>query len=89
METACLSEMLVSTYKSTRRHNPEQHRHLHDRDNLKFILCFDQKEVVWMKLLHEISFMQLISSLCDPSKKTVKRKLVTEEWVKSITLGEY
>jgi hypothetical protein len=26
METVCFSETLVSTYESTRRHNPEQHR---------------------------------------------------------------
>jgi hypothetical protein len=32
METVCFSETLVSTYKSTRRYNPEeQHRHLHRR----------------------------------------------------------
>jgi hypothetical protein len=41
METLCFSEMLVSTYKSTRRHNPEdQHRHLHRRENLKFHIEF-------------------------------------------------
>jgi hypothetical protein len=29
METACFSETLVSTYKSTQRYNPEeQHRHI-------------------------------------------------------------
>jgi hypothetical protein len=27
METECFSETLVSTYESTRRHNPEEHRH--------------------------------------------------------------
>jgi hypothetical protein len=26
----CFSETLVSTYESTRRHNPEQHRHKHN-----------------------------------------------------------
>jgi hypothetical protein len=36
MEEVYSSETLVSTYKSTRRCNPEdQHRHLHRRDNLK------------------------------------------------------
>jgi hypothetical protein len=36
MERVCFSEMLVSAYKSTRRHNPEeQHRHLYRRENLK------------------------------------------------------
>jgi hypothetical protein len=36
METVCFSETLVSTYKSTRRYNPEdQHRHLRRRENLK------------------------------------------------------
>jgi hypothetical protein len=36
METVCFSETLVFTYESTRRHNPEQHYHLHRRQNLKF-----------------------------------------------------
>jgi hypothetical protein len=27
MEAACSSETLVSTYESTRRHNPEERRH--------------------------------------------------------------
>jgi hypothetical protein len=27
METACFSRTLVSIFESTRRHNPEQHRH--------------------------------------------------------------
>jgi hypothetical protein len=36
IEAVCLSETLASTYKSTRRHSPEdQHRHLHRRENLK------------------------------------------------------
>jgi hypothetical protein len=36
METVCFSETSVSTYKTARRHNPEeQHRHLHRRENLK------------------------------------------------------
>jgi hypothetical protein len=36
METVCLSETLVSTYKSTRLYYPEdQHRHLHRRENRK------------------------------------------------------
>jgi hypothetical protein len=36
METVgqCFSETLVSTYKSTRRYNPED-QHLHRRENLK------------------------------------------------------
>jgi hypothetical protein len=34
-ERACFSETSVSTYQSTRRHNPEQHRHPHRRENLK------------------------------------------------------
>jgi hypothetical protein len=39
MGAVCFSEMLVSIYESTRRHNPEeQHRHLHRRDNLKFLI---------------------------------------------------
>jgi hypothetical protein len=36
MKTVCFTETSVSTYKSTRRHNPEdQHRHFHCRENLK------------------------------------------------------
>jgi hypothetical protein len=35
MDTVCFSETLVSTYESIRRHNTEQHRHLHSRENLK------------------------------------------------------
>jgi hypothetical protein len=36
METVCSSETLVSTFKSTRRNNPEdQHHHLHRSENLK------------------------------------------------------
>jgi hypothetical protein len=36
METVCFSETSVSTYKSTRRHDPEdQQRHLPRRDNLR------------------------------------------------------
>jgi hypothetical protein len=36
METVCFSEMLVSAYESTRRHNPEEERrHLHRCENLK------------------------------------------------------
>jgi hypothetical protein len=36
METVCFSETLLSTYESTRRHNPEeQHRHPHRRENLR------------------------------------------------------
>jgi hypothetical protein len=35
METTCFSETLVSTYESTRRHNPEQqHRNPHRHENL-------------------------------------------------------
>jgi hypothetical protein len=34
MET-CFSEML-STYRSTQRHSPEEHRHPHRRENVKF-----------------------------------------------------
>lgn len=53
MEAECFSEMLASTYKPTWRHNLEdQHRHLHNCENLKshinntvqqigtFFLCF-------------------------------------------------
>jgi hypothetical protein len=37
MEAVCSSETKVSTYESTRRHNPEeQHRQLHHRENLKY-----------------------------------------------------
>jgi hypothetical protein len=32
METVCFSDALVSTYESTRRHNPEE---VHRRENLK------------------------------------------------------
>jgi hypothetical protein len=32
---SCSIETLVSTYKSTWRHKPEQHRHLHRRENLR------------------------------------------------------
>jgi hypothetical protein len=37
MKTVYFSETLVSTYKSTRRHDPEQqqHRHLHSSEKLK------------------------------------------------------
>jgi hypothetical protein len=35
METVCFPEMLLSTHESTRRHNPEEHRHLHRRENDK------------------------------------------------------
>jgi hypothetical protein len=35
MEVVCFSETLVSTYESTRRYNPEQHRHLHRCQNPK------------------------------------------------------
>jgi hypothetical protein len=31
----CFSETMVSTYESTRRHNPEQRRHSHRSENLK------------------------------------------------------
>jgi hypothetical protein len=41
----------VSTYESTQHHNPEE-KHL--------LLCADQQEIVWMTLLHETSFMQLL-----------------------------
>jgi hypothetical protein len=41
MEEICSSELLVPTYKSTPRHNPEDcHWHLHCHENLKFHLCF-------------------------------------------------
>jgi hypothetical protein len=36
METVSFSETSVSAYESTRRHNPEQHRLLHLRENLKY-----------------------------------------------------
>jgi hypothetical protein len=36
METVCLSETLVSTYESTWRHSPEEHRHPHSHKNLKY-----------------------------------------------------
>jgi hypothetical protein len=32
METVCFSEILVSTYESTRRYNSEQHRHPHHHE---------------------------------------------------------
>jgi hypothetical protein len=36
MQTVRFSEILGSTYESTRRHNPEErHQHLHRRENLK------------------------------------------------------
>jgi hypothetical protein len=35
MEAVCPSETLLSTYESTRRHNPEQYHTLHRRENLK------------------------------------------------------
>jgi hypothetical protein len=36
MEAVCSSETLVPTYKSTRRHNPENHnQQLHRRENLR------------------------------------------------------
>jgi hypothetical protein len=35
-EAVCFSRMLVCTYKSTWRYNPEdQHQHLHLRENLR------------------------------------------------------
>jgi hypothetical protein len=35
MEAVCSSKTLISTYKSTRRYNPEdQHRHPHRRENV-------------------------------------------------------
>jgi hypothetical protein len=63
MEAVCSSETMISTYKSTRRHNPEeQHRHLHRRENLisylgsvcllvrlfvRFFLSFTNRHVSW------------------------------------------
>jgi len=39
-----LSETLVSTYESTRRHNPEEHRHLYRRENLRSHKhCYDNE----------------------------------------------
>jgi hypothetical protein len=35
VEAVCFSETLVSTYKSTRRHNSDEHRHLHGRENIR------------------------------------------------------
>jgi hypothetical protein len=35
METVCFSETLVSKYGYTRRYNPEEHCHIHRRENLK------------------------------------------------------
>jgi hypothetical protein len=35
MDTVCSSEILVSTYESTGRHNPETQRHLHRREILR------------------------------------------------------
>jgi hypothetical protein len=36
MQTVCFSEMMVSTYESTQRHNPDQqYCHLHHHKNLK------------------------------------------------------
>jgi hypothetical protein len=42
MEAVCSSETLVSTYKSTRRHNPEDHHHAVTTWNLTlFLYCLD------------------------------------------------
>jgi hypothetical protein len=35
-ESVKFSETFVSTYVSTRRHEPEQHRHFDRREKLKF-----------------------------------------------------
>jgi hypothetical protein len=51
-EDVCFSETLIPTYESTRHQNPEgQHRHLYHRQNVRFLLCVDQQEIVWMKLI--------------------------------------
>jgi hypothetical protein len=46
METICFLETLVSTYKSTRRHNPEEQHWLH---------------VLRMKTLHCLIIIRLLS----------------------------
>jgi hypothetical protein len=51
------SETLVSTYESIPRHNPEEGRNLHHCENLKFLPCVYQQEIVWITLLYEIIFM--------------------------------
>jgi hypothetical protein len=48
-----------------RRRSPEEHRrHLHHREKIEFLLCVDQQKVC-MNLLHEATFMKLVSSLYD------------------------
>jgi hypothetical protein len=55
------SETSVTTYVSTRRHDSgKQHRVLRRRQNLLFLLCVEQQEIVLMNLLYETSFMQLL-----------------------------
>jgi hypothetical protein len=66
METVCFSETLVSTYESTRHHSPEQHRHFHRRENLTFLSYADKQEIVLINLLHETTFMQLVSYVHGP-----------------------
>jgi hypothetical protein len=41
MEILCFSKTLASTYESTRRHNPEECRYLHRRENLKSLINAD------------------------------------------------
>jgi hypothetical protein len=44
METACFCKTLVSTYGSTRRHDPEEHHHLHHRENWNLALSSSRVE---------------------------------------------
>jgi hypothetical protein len=46
MEKVRFSETLVSTYESARRHTPEEHRHLHRRENLKSRINMDLSDVL-------------------------------------------
>jgi hypothetical protein len=45
METVSFSETLMSTYVSTRRHNPEEHSHLRHSENLKFSCVLISKKL--------------------------------------------
>jgi hypothetical protein len=60
METVWFSEMLVSTYESARRHNPEdQHRHSHRRENLRshqLVII-----IIGLKMYHKITTKYEIS----------------------------
>jgi hypothetical protein len=60
METICFSESLVSIYESTRRHNPEQHRHLHRRENLRsHMLCAAWRTVPLVLSYYVLQYGQL------------------------------